>query len=110
MCDNFLDNRILYDYYNNIQKYWGNFMENQKIRKCFECGSFDAYFTKAYCCYLREDCGYCRLHKKVVDKKSTCEDWRTRCCNPKKRKSAIMTQLKNVLTDISVIKQFIEDE
>lgn len=88
----------------------GNFMENQKTRKCFECGDFNAYFTKAYCCYLREDCGYCKKHNKVVDKKFTCPDWRTKYYDHKKRKSAVMSSLKNVLTDISVIRQFIEDE
>ena len=33
-----------------------------------------------------------------------------RFCDRKKRKSAVMEKLKNVLTDISVIRQFIEEE
>lgn len=84
-------------------------MEN-KEHKCFNCGSFDAYYIKAYCCYLREDCGMCKKQNKVINKQSTCEKWHTRFCDRKKRKSAVMEKLKNVLTDISVIRQFIEED
>ena len=78
-----------------------------KEHRCFNCGSFEAYFTKAYCCYLREDCGMCKKQNKVINKQSTCEKWHTRFYDRKKRKSAVRGV---VLTDISVIRQFIEED
>ncbi len=81
-----------------------------KNHRCFNCGSFEAYFTKAYCCYLREDCGMCKKLKRVVSKQDSCESWRTRNFNQAKKKSMVLASLNNVLTDISVIRQFIEEE
>lgn len=79
-------------------------------KECITCGNFNAYFTKGYCCYLREDCGKCYLKKQTVLKHSTCEKWKSKSrYRLSVRQGLLIREMEDVLTKLSVIKDFIDE-
>ena len=41
---------------------------NEMKKKCWSCGKFSAYYTRGFCCLMKEDNGFCREYNKVVKK------------------------------------------
>lgn len=86
-------------------------MEEQKKKcECCTCANFSGYYIKAYCSFLREKTGFCEKHDKKVDKHGTCGHWRKKLYDQRRKRKAIMTALEKVLTDINMIRQFIDEE
>ncbi len=48
---------------------------DQKMKKCWNCEHYSAYYTKKLCHFEKEDCGFCRQQGKITDKHHTCERW-----------------------------------
>ena len=78
-------------------------------KQCCKCGHFTAYFEKAYCCYLRTDCGNCSVRRGTVNKKFTCDKWTPKSRNTKIRQARVINSLADAITNISVIKDFLEE-
>ena len=77
-------------------------------KQCCICRHFTAYFTKAYCCYLRTDCGNCSVRGETVNKKSNCDSWAAKFKNTKIKQGIVINSLADAITNISVIKDFLE--
>lgn len=87
------------------------FREKQVMEKrCAVCAHFTAYFTKAYCCFLRTDCGHCRVLNETVQKCSICEKWRFRYSQPKRKKGIILEELGKAVTTINAVKLILDEE
>lgn len=78
--------------------------------ECCICNCFDGYYVKSCCCYLRTDRGYCSKKRQIVKKHETCENWRSKTINRKAKKSIVMQNLKDALTKLSVIEDYIKDD
>ncbi len=78
-------------------------------KECCRCGYFKAYYTKAYCRYLREDYGRCAIKKEVVKKHGGCERWRLKEVDAKIKRGVILQNLANAVTTINVIKDFLDE-
>lgn len=78
-------------------------------KECCRCGNFTAYYIKAYCRYLKEDCGRCAIKKQLTDKHESCESWKPKKTDTKIKRGVIMQGLAGAITDISVIKEFLEE-
>lgn len=79
-------------------------------KECRTCNSFDAYFTKGYCCYLRTDYGYCRYYQKIKLKHSpACEKHNGKTYNIKVRYNEVMRGMANVITNIEMLKDYLEN-
>lgn len=78
-------------------------------KECCRCGYFKAYYTKAYCCYLREGCGRCAIKKEIVKKHGGCKKWKLKKVDANIKRGVIMQGLADVVTNINVIKDFLEE-
>lgn len=79
-------------------------------RECARCLYFTAYYTKAYCRFLRTDCGMCWQSRTEVKKKSSCDKWEGRGYQSKKRRQHIIDELGEALTTINAIKLILDEE
>ncbi|MDE6597059.1 MAG: hypothetical protein K2K60_00275 [Clostridia bacterium] len=79
-------------------------------KQCCTCGRFTAYFIKAYCCYLRTGCGNCSARGETVNKKFTCDKWKAKLRNTKVKQARVINSLADAITNISVIKDFLEEK
>lgn len=76
---------------------------------CWNCGSYKAYYIKGYCCFIKEECGRCWEHSKVVDKHATCENWREKKYQRKIKTGAVIRGLDEALKNIDMIKQILTE-
>lgn len=79
-------------------------------KKCWSCGSFRAYYTRGYCCLLREKNGYCMRHQKVVEKRSGCEKWHRRYILKNDRVKIVLNSIPEIYNKIAVIEQILKEE
>ncbi|MDE7181855.1 MAG: hypothetical protein K2O41_02325 [Clostridia bacterium] len=78
--------------------------------KCCRCGNYEAYYTKAYCCFLKADYGYCQSRKETVFKFDGCKKFKGKRVNNRIKLGIVLSNLENALTNISVIKDFLEEK
>ncbi len=78
-------------------------------KECCTCEFFKAYFSKAYCCYLREDFGRCSKKKEIVEKHGGCENWKYKQIDKNIKRGIVIKNLEEAITNISVIKDFLEE-
>lgn len=88
--------------------------KNDNNKRCYNCGSYYAHFTKGYMRFNREKTGRCAHGDKVVGHKDTCGCWRSNQYL-RRRLSAISVKALNetiaALIEItSVIKDDIENK
>ena len=76
---------------------------------CYRCQYFSRYFTKDMKQFNSTDCGWCRKKVDIVSAYTRCEKYTTKP-NRKKSYSALKVCLNDLLTELSVIRQFIEAE
>lgn len=76
--------------------------------KCFNCGSFEAYYNKGYCCFLRTDCGHCKKFNETKQKHFTCDSWRTRYYPPLSS-GRVLKELETALTQINGVKLILDE-
>ncbi len=76
--------------------------------KCFNCGSFEAYYSKGYCCFLRADCGHCKKFGETKQKHFYCESWRSRYY-PAISSGRVLKELETALTQINGIKLILDE-
>ncbi len=76
--------------------------------RCSRCRFFDRYYTKETKKFRRTECGWCRKKRELVSTHGECEKFlaRTRRCMPQR---ALYLQLNDLLTEISEIRNFLED-
>lgn len=81
-------------------------------KQCSNCGSFTAYYSQGFCCYLRENCGYCNNTKQIKQKTEICDKWRIRhtYLNLKRKKSVMISALKTSIKNINAISDFLEKD
>lgn len=81
-------------------------------KKCKNCDIYSAFYTKAYCAFLRSGYGYCGKEKDVKTDNEICECWRSRRSVKRKcNKAMVLNALEKGLTDIAALKQiFCEDD
>ena len=77
--------------------------------KCYRCRFFDRYYTKENIQFKRTACGWCSVKKDNISATGVCErfvpqrNWRV----PRK---PIVMHLNDLLTEISAMRQLIEDD
>lgn len=76
--------------------------------KCFNCGSFEAYYSKGYCCFLRADCGHYKKFDETKQKHFYCENWRSKYY-PAISSGRVLKELETALTQINGIKLILEE-
>ncbi|MDE5722460.1 MAG: hypothetical protein K2I30_06985 [Clostridia bacterium] len=76
-------------------------------KECCRCNMFEAYFTKAYCCFLRTNCGYCYKNREIVKKHSTCESWRYKKTDKEIKRTAVIKELNEVVTKVNILIDFV---
>ncbi len=84
--------------------------EKENCKHCYNCGYYSPYYTKGYLKFSKTNCGYCRQKRAMVDKHGDCDRW----ANIKYRynlfdKAAIKKALYEVLSQLSEIRQIIEE-
>ena len=78
-------------------------------RECCLCAYFTAYYTKAYCCFMRTDCGHCHKQNQTVKKHGTCEFYKTKCQPRKIRRDFVLDELEKALTTLNGIKLILDE-
>ena len=77
-------------------------------RECCRCAYFEAYYTKAYCSFLRTDCGLCDKQNQTVKKHGSCEFYKTKYHPRKIKRNAVLDELEKALTTINGIKLILD--
>lgn len=77
--------------------------------KCSMCLYFTAYYTKAYCSFLRTDCGHCEKQNQTVKKQGCCELYKTKYHPRKIKRSYVSDELEKALTTINGIKLILDE-
>ena len=83
---------------------------NQDHKKCCYCGSFSAYYTRGYCCLLKENNGYCSRHKKIMEKNACCDQWSHRRTSRKRRIRTVVNAIPEIYNKIAVIEQLLNED
>ncbi|PWM50620.1 MAG: hypothetical protein DBX39_03085 [Bacillota bacterium] len=83
--------------------------EERKRKKCLYCGNFEGYYTKGLHCFDRTKQGYCREHDKIVNNQDFCEFWKTSRRRYLVRRRAVSRALYEILTEISAIRQIMQE-
>ncbi|MDE6598088.1 MAG: hypothetical protein K2K60_05575 [Clostridia bacterium] len=78
-------------------------------KECCRCKFFKAYYSRAYCCYLREGFGRCSKKKDFVKKHESCPDWNYRKVSTNIKRGIVIKNLDTAITNISIIKDFLEE-
>lgn len=78
-------------------------------KECCRCKFFKAYYTRAYCRYLKEDFGRCSIKKDFVNKHGGCTNWKLKEVDKNYKRGIVIKNLDDALTDISVIKDFLAE-
>ena len=82
----------------------------QDHKTCAYCYYFRAYYTRAYCCLLREKNGYCAKHEKVAEKCDSCDMWCGRRTSKAKRIKIVLSCLPEIYYKIAVVEQLLKEE
>ena len=78
-------------------------------KECRNCANFTAYYTKAYCCFLRTDCGHCDEQKQTVKKHGSCELYTTKYRPRKIKRDFVLDELEKALTTLNGIKLILDE-
>lgn len=78
-------------------------------KECCNCRYFEAYYTKAYCSFLRTDCGNCCRKKDVVKKHFTCDDWARKVRYRETNTYEIECGINQAITDLNEIASFLQN-
>ena len=83
---------------------------NEKNKKCWSCGRFDAYYIRGFCCLLKESIGFCREHDKIVEKSNTCDKWYCKRTSKEQRIKIAMRSLPEIYNKIATLEQILMEE
>ncbi len=82
----------------------------QENKKCWSCGYFRAYWTRGYCCLMKEKNGLCWKHNKVMDKSDSCEDWNYKLTSKEKRIKIAANCIPEIYQKVAVLEQLMTEE
>ena len=82
--------------------------ENKK--RCWNCGYFKAYYTRAYCSFCKENNGFCAKNDKIVEKSESCDKWFFRYTPREKRLRLVLNSLPEICQKIETIEDFLAEE
>ena len=82
--------------------------ETQK-NLCYRCKHIDKFYVKEIKRYVPFGMGWCSVRQETVDIHDGCEKFCLRQLN-RKNKKLIYNALNSILTDLSAIRQIIEEE
>ena len=78
-------------------------------KECCVCAYFTAYYTKAYCCFLRTDCGHCGKQNQTVKKHGSCEFYSIKYHPRKIKRGYVLDELEKSLTTLNGIKLILDE-
>lgn len=79
-------------------------------KKCCSCGSFSAYYTRGFCCLLKEKNGFCRRHNKIMEKSDSCDDWHCKRTSKERRIRIVMWSFPEIYNKIAILEQLLTEE
>lgn len=83
---------------------------NEMKKRCWSCGKFNAYFTRGFCCLMKEDNGFCREYNKVVKKTDTCDKWYCKRMSKERRIKIVLRSLPEIYDKIAALEQILTEE
>ncbi len=84
---------------------------SEKIKECWNCGWYRAYYTKGFCQFDKQKVGYCRKHDITIDDKhETCDYWGSNYSLRRLRKKVALRKLNLILDSIVQIKQILFED
>lgn len=78
--------------------------------QCYKCENFNKYYTNDGVRFQKTKFGYCRANKNNVTVHDSCEKFAYGHRSNFRLDSLINARLNNLLTEISVLREFIEEE
>ena len=85
-------------------------MEKKKVQKCWNCGSFKAYYTRGICAYDRVGIGFCNKKSEIVKNCDCCREWSKNYKMTGVRNGLRKKVLERISEDIEMIKQIMIEE
>ena len=82
----------------------------QSNKRCWNCVSFRAYYTRGFCCIMKEDIGLCRRQDIIVGKRDSCESWRFRYLGKDERRRIALGAIPEIYNKIADIAEILKDE
>lgn len=82
----------------------------RKNKACWNCKNFGRYYKKGVYRFYKTDEGTCSIKREVVQKNGLCERWRNTCALRSRRKKDTLRILNEIFSDLSAIKQILEEE
>ena len=82
----------------------------RKNKACWNCGSYQAYYTKGLCHFDKLNNGLCGKHKKTVNKHEQCEFLRSNYNWRGLREKVAKRKLNDILDGIVEIRQILFEE
>lgn len=82
----------------------------QDHKKCCYCGNFSAYYTRGYCCLLKENNGYCSRHQKIMEKDNSCAQWRCKRISRERRTRTVVNAIPEIYNKVAAIEQLLFED
>ncbi len=83
---------------------------DEKRKECWNCGNYNAYYTKGFCCFDKTKQGYCSKRLEIKEKHDRCEFWRQNTHLNGMRKAMAKKALTDILINLSAIRQILQEE
>ena len=78
--------------------------------QCYKCGHFNKYYTNDGVRFQKTKFGYCRANRTNVSVHENCEKYAFMQHSKRRYDSLINARLNNLLTEISVLRELIEED
>ena len=78
--------------------------------QCYRCENFSKYYTNDGVRFQKTTFGYCRVNKKIVTIHDSCEKYAYAHRSSFIFDSLLNARLNNLLTEISVLRELIEED
>lgn len=81
-----------------------------ECKRCWNCSNFHAYYTRGFCCLVKEENGYCALHEKVMMRTDACEKWHCHYTSRQQRFNIALNATLQIYKTLSEIEQILQEE
>lgn len=85
-------------------------MEENKIKECYSCRNFKRYYVKGLSRFNKTNLGYCGIRQEIIEKHNICDKYQYSNHAMFSRKKTSLRILADLLTDITAIKQILQEE
>lgn len=81
-----------------------------EVKKCWNCSNYRRYYTRGFCCFVKEENGYCTLREKIMMRTDACEKWHCHYTSRLQRFNLALNAIPQIYETVSALEQILQEE